>query len=69
MVRIMQENGEVVVLLGSSANYHNIQTFLTADASLSVEPLYPQVAPSLYRQEAPSPSPPLPPGSLPSIAR
>ena len=39
----MQENGEVVVLLGSSANYHNIQTFLTADASLSVEPLYPQV--------------------------
>ena len=43
MVRIMQENGEVVVMLGSSANYHNIQTFLTADASLSVEPLYPQV--------------------------
>jgi hypothetical protein len=44
MVRIMQENGEVVVVLGSSANYHNIQTFLTADASLSVEPLYPQVS-------------------------
>jgi hypothetical protein len=43
MVKIMQENGEVVVVLGSSANYHNIQTFLTADASLSVEPLYPQV--------------------------
>jgi len=52
MVKIMQENGEVVVVLGSSANYHNIQTFLTADASLSVEPLYPQVpvpcSPSLF---------------------
>jgi hypothetical protein len=51
MVKIMQENGEVVVVLGSSANYHNIQTFLTADASLSVEPLYPQVFNSVNSPE------------------
>jgi hypothetical protein len=51
MVKIMQENGEVVVVLGSSANYHNIQTFLTADASLSVEPLYPQVFKSVNSPE------------------
>merc|ERR1711892_425051 len=29
--------------MGSSANYHNISIFLSADASLAVEPLYPQV--------------------------
>ena len=44
MVKIMQENGEVVATLGSSANYHNMQIFLASDASLAVEPLYPQVA-------------------------
>jgi hypothetical protein len=38
-------------VLGSSANYHNIQTFLTADASLSVEPLYPQVFKSVNSPE------------------
>ena len=43
MVEIMQEHGEVVAMLGSSANFHNIQSFLVADASLAVEPLYPQV--------------------------
>ena len=43
MVEIMQENGEVVATLGSSANYHNIKIFLASDASLAVEPLYPQV--------------------------
>ena len=43
MVKIMQENGEVVATLGSSANYHNMQIFLSSDASLAVEPLYPQV--------------------------
>ena len=43
MVEIMQENGEVVAMLGSSANHHNIRSFLAADASLAVEPLYPRV--------------------------
>jgi len=43
MVEILQENGEVVAMMGSSANYHNISIFLSADASLAVEPLYPQV--------------------------
>ena len=44
MVGIMQENGEVVAILGSSANFHNMRIFLAADASLAVEPLYPQVS-------------------------
>jgi len=43
MVEILQENGEVVAMLGSSANYHNIRIFLSSSASLAVEPLYPQV--------------------------
>ena len=43
MVEIMQEHGEVVAMLGSSANFHNMRSFLVADASLAVEPLYPQV--------------------------
>eukprot|EP00090_Calanus_glacialis_P019255 TRINITY_DN29614_c0_g1_i1.p1 TRINITY_DN29614_c0_g1~~TRINITY_DN29614_c0_g1_i1.p1 ORF type:complete len:772 (+),score=223.53 TRINITY_DN29614_c0_g1_i1:108-2318(+) len=43
MVEILQENGEVVAMLGSAANFHNIRIFLSADASLAVEPLYPQV--------------------------
>ena len=43
MLKILQENGEVVVTIGSSANYHNMRIFLTADASISLEPLYPQV--------------------------
>jgi len=43
MMKIMQENCEVVAMLGSSANLHNMRMFLTADASLAVEPLYPQV--------------------------
>ena len=45
MVEIMQEHGEVVAMLGSSANFQNIRSFLVADASLAVEPLYPQVIP------------------------
>ena len=40
----MQENGEVVATLGSSANFHNMRIFLASDASLAVEPLYPQVS-------------------------
>ena len=43
MLEILQENSEVVAVIGSSANYHNMRIFLTADASLAVEPLYPQV--------------------------
>ena len=50
MVEILQQNGEVVALMGSSAAPHNMRTFLTADVSLAVEPLYPQVC-----QAAPSP--------------
>lgn len=48
MVEIMQEHGEVVAMLGSSANFHNIRSFLAADASLAVEPLYPQVHSCLF---------------------
>ena len=42
MVEILQENGEVVIVMGSAANYHNMRIFLKADASISVEPVYPQ---------------------------
>ncbi|XP_021935663.1 transmembrane protein 94 isoform X3 [Zootermopsis nevadensis] len=43
MLHIMQEYGEVVCVIGSSANADNMAIFLQADASLAVEPLYPQV--------------------------
>eukprot|EP00088_Acartia_fossae_P036602 TRINITY_DN3780_c0_g1_i10.p1 TRINITY_DN3780_c0_g1~~TRINITY_DN3780_c0_g1_i10.p1 ORF type:complete len:1258 (-),score=324.01 TRINITY_DN3780_c0_g1_i10:602-4375(-) len=43
MVKILQENSEVVTTMGSAANFHNMRIFLAADASLAVEPLYPQV--------------------------
>ena len=43
MVQILQENGEVVALIGSSANYHNMSIYLAADASIAIEPVYPQV--------------------------
>lgn len=71
MVEIMQENGEVVAMLGSSANFHNMRSFLSADASLAVEPLYPQVcrrvpvcAPAPPSPGAPSTGPPLLPTLL-----
>ena len=51
MVGIMQENGEVVATLGSSANFHNMRIFLASDASLAVEPLYPQVNASLHNYQ------------------
>ena len=41
--QLLQDYGEVVAMTGSSANYHNIRIFLAADASLAMEPLYPQV--------------------------
>lgn len=43
MLHIMQEYGEVVCVLGSAANADNMGIFLQADASIAVEPLYPQV--------------------------
>ncbi|XP_074599520.1 transmembrane protein 94-like protein l(2)k05819 [Brevipalpus obovatus] len=43
MIKIMQENGEVVCAIGSAANISNMPIFLQADASIGIEPLYPQV--------------------------
>lgn len=43
MLMIMQSYGEIVVCLGSSASSSNVATFLQADCSIAVEPLYPQV--------------------------
>ena len=43
MIQIMQEYGEVVCVVGSSANILNLPIFLQADASIGVEPMYPQV--------------------------
>eukprot|EP00095_Tigriopus_kingsejongensis_P007584 maker-scaffold506_size152672-snap-gene-0.29 protein:Tk07584 transcript:maker-scaffold506_size152672-snap-gene-0.29-mRNA-1 annotation:"Uncharacterized protein KIAA0195" len=43
MVKIMQEYGEVICVMGSSANYKNIPTFLQSDASMAIEPRYPQL--------------------------
>ncbi|KAF4527294.1 hypothetical protein B566_EDAN001068 [Ephemera danica] len=43
MLSIMQEYGEVVCAIGSSANADNMPIFMQADASMAVEPLYPQV--------------------------
>ncbi|CAL4159798.1 unnamed protein product, partial [Meganyctiphanes norvegica] len=43
MISIMQEYTEVCIVMGSCANSENIGLFMQADASLAVEPLYPQV--------------------------
>ncbi|XP_012271899.1 transmembrane protein 94 isoform X2 [Orussus abietinus] len=43
MLHIMQDYGEVVCVLGSSANSENMPIFMQADAGVAVEPLYPQV--------------------------
>ncbi|KAF5293602.1 hypothetical protein FQA39_LY03087 [Lamprigera yunnana] len=43
MIRIMQDYGEVICVMGSSANYDSVGIFMQADASIAVEPLYPQV--------------------------
>lgn len=50
MLAIIQEYGQVVCVLGSSANIKNFSLFAQADASISVEPLYAQVC-----QQIPSP--------------
>ncbi|KAG5891721.1 hypothetical protein JTB14_000324 [Gonioctena quinquepunctata] len=43
MLKIMQEYKEIVCIMGSSENCDNAGIFLTADASISIQPLYPQV--------------------------
>jgi hypothetical protein len=43
MLNIMQQYGEIVVCLGSSASNANAEIFLQADSSIAIEPLYPQV--------------------------
>ncbi|XP_052785861.1 transmembrane protein 94-like isoform X1 [Mya arenaria] len=61
MIQIMQEHGEVVLCVGSSANTQNTPLFLRADCSLALEPLCPQVClqqppPSLlWDQDFPTP--------------
>ena len=48
MIVIMQDYGEVVCVLGSAANHHNMKVFMQADASLAIEPLYPQVRSNFF---------------------
>ncbi|KAJ8953919.1 hypothetical protein NQ318_019159 [Aromia moschata] len=43
MLRIMQDYMEIVCIMGSSENCDNAGIFMQADASISVEPLYPQL--------------------------
>ncbi|XP_059152862.1 transmembrane protein 94-like [Physella acuta] len=43
MVKIMQENGEVVLVVGSSLNIVNTPVFMQADSSIAIEPLFPQL--------------------------
>lgn len=43
MIEIMQENEEVVCVIGSMANESNIQIFLQADASIGIDPMYPHM--------------------------
>ncbi|KAK9888015.1 hypothetical protein WA026_000299 [Henosepilachna vigintioctopunctata] len=43
MLNIMQDYGEIVCVVGSVSNSDNTGIFMQADASVAVEPLYPQV--------------------------
>ncbi|CAH1388876.1 unnamed protein product [Nezara viridula] len=43
MLDIMKDYGEIVCVMGSSANADNSSIFLRANVSVSVEPLFPQV--------------------------
>lgn len=43
MIMIMQNYGEIVVCIGSSASCSNVDTFLQADCAIAIEPLQPQV--------------------------
>ncbi|XP_050731549.1 transmembrane protein 94-like isoform X3 [Eriocheir sinensis] len=66
MLVLMQEYTEVTVVMGSSANADNMPLFMQADASLSVDPLYPQVC----MREAVSARPPTSHGPPPEeVAR
>ncbi|XP_031627987.1 transmembrane protein 94 isoform X2 [Contarinia nasturtii] len=47
MIMIMQNYGEIVVCIGSSASSANVDIFLQADCSIAIEPLYPQVCQSI----------------------
>ncbi|XP_077979837.1 transmembrane protein 94-like [Glandiceps talaboti] len=51
MIAIMQENGEIVCCLGSTANFYNTGIFLQADVSIGLEPLYPQVCQQYSEEE------------------
>ncbi|XP_066939120.1 transmembrane protein 94 isoform X21 [Macrobrachium rosenbergii] len=59
MLSIMQEYTEVTIVMGSSANADNMMLFMQADASLSVDPLYPQVCmrEPVYSRQSPSKGP------------
>ncbi|XP_064632802.1 transmembrane protein 94-like isoform X2 [Lineus longissimus] len=41
MIKIMQESGEVVCVIGSLGNMRNTPLFLQADISVGIQPLYP----------------------------
>ncbi|GAB6020787.1 hypothetical protein CHUAL_003446 [Chamberlinius hualienensis] len=43
MIKIMQEYGEVVCCMGSSACLYNIDLFIQANTSIAIEPQYPQL--------------------------
>ncbi|XP_044272389.1 transmembrane protein 94 isoform X2 [Tribolium madens] len=43
MLNIMQDYGEIVCIMGSSANCENAGIFMQADASIAVDPLFPQM--------------------------
>ncbi|XP_045610382.1 transmembrane protein 94 isoform X1 [Procambarus clarkii] len=60
MLTIMQEYTEVTMVMGSSANADNMRLFMQADASLSVDPLYPQVCmrEAVFVRPPPSKGPP-----------
>ncbi|KAK8731137.1 hypothetical protein OTU49_007816, partial [Cherax quadricarinatus] len=60
MLTIMQEYTEVTMVMGSSANADNMRLFMQADASLSVDPLYPQVCmrETVFVRPLPSKGPP-----------
>ncbi|KAK3883546.1 hypothetical protein Pcinc_012149 [Petrolisthes cinctipes] len=56
MLTIMQEYTEVTMVMGSSASADNMPLFMQADASLSVDPLYPQVCMKSSVMVRPSPT-------------
>ncbi|XP_050541863.1 transmembrane protein 94 isoform X2 [Daktulosphaira vitifoliae] len=55
MISIMQQYGEVVCVLGSSPNAENIGIFMQADASVGIEPIYPQVCQRISIMHQPNP--------------